>query len=72
MTRSRKSETNYSKSNYVNSDELIRDRITSILRVREKLLNVVFYLMLEKAIDVARSHKLAQAQVNLRQHKYCT
>ncbi len=51
---------------YANSDEMIRDRIVFGIhspKVREKLLNVGSELTLEKAIDVARSHELAQAQL---------
>ncbi len=51
---------------YANSDEMIRDRIVFGIhspKVREKLLNVGSELMVEKAIDVARSHELAQAQL---------
>ncbi len=52
--------------NYANSDEMIRDRIVfgiHLPKVREKLLNVGSELTLEEAIDVARSHELAQAQL---------
>lgn len=52
--------------NYANSDEMIRDRIVFGIhspKVREKLLNAGSELTLEKAIDIARSHELAQAQL---------
>uniref|UniRef100_H2ZT64 Retrotransposon gag domain-containing protein n=1 Tax=Latimeria chalumnae TaxID=7897 RepID=H2ZT64_LATCH len=51
---------------YVNSDEMVRDRIifgTNFPRVREKLLSEGAALSLEKAIDISRSHELAQAQL---------
>ncbi|XP_024117609.1 uncharacterized protein K02A2.6 [Oryzias melastigma] len=52
--------------NYANSEEMIRDRVVFGIyspRVREKLLSVGSDLTLEKAIDVARSHEIAQAQL---------
>ncbi|RXN35724.1 Retrovirus-related Pol polyprotein from transposon 412 [Labeo rohita] len=52
--------------NYANSDEMIQERIVFGIyspKVREKLLNMGSELTLEKAIDVARSHELAQAQL---------
>ena len=52
--------------NYANSEEMIRDRIVFGIHspgVREKLLNVGSNLTLDKAIDIARSHELAQAQL---------
>lgn len=52
--------------NYANSDEMILDRIVFGIhspKVRENLLNAGSELTLEKAIDVARSHELAQAQL---------
>lgn len=52
--------------NYANSEEMIRDRIVFRIhspRVREKLLNVGSDLTLEKAVDIARSHDMAQAQL---------
>lgn len=51
---------------YTNSDEMVRDRIvfaTNSPRVREKLLSNGPELTLEKAIDIARSHELSQAQL---------
>ncbi|KAL0161181.1 hypothetical protein M9458_044906, partial [Cirrhinus mrigala] len=51
---------------YPNSDEMVRDRIvfaTNSPRVREKLLSQGAELTLDKAIDIARSHKLAQIQL---------
>uniref|UniRef100_A0A674EBM2 Gypsy retrotransposon integrase-like protein 1 n=1 Tax=Salmo trutta TaxID=8032 RepID=A0A674EBM2_SALTR len=51
---------------YANKDEMVRDRIVFGIhspRVREKLLNVGSELTLDKAIDIARSHELAQAQM---------
>lgn len=52
--------------NYTNSDEIVRDRIvfaTNSLRVRKKLLSQKPELMLEKAIDIARSHELSKVQL---------
>ena len=52
--------------NYRDSDEEIRDRIVFGVhspQVREKLLNIGFELTLGQAIDIARSHELAQAQL---------
>lgn len=52
--------------NYANSEEMIRDRIVFGIqspKVREKLLNVGSDLTLDKAIDIARSHEIAQAQM---------
>ncbi|KAL0968110.1 hypothetical protein UPYG_G00262530 [Umbra pygmaea] len=51
---------------YPNSDEMVRDRIvfaTNSPRVREKLLSHGAELTLDQAIDIARSHELAQAQL---------
>ncbi|KAK7877179.1 hypothetical protein WMY93_032102 [Mugilogobius chulae] len=51
---------------YPNSDEMVRDRIvfaTNSPRVRKKLLSQGAELTLEKAIDIARSHELAQTQL---------
>ncbi len=51
---------------YTNSDEMVRDRIvfaTNSPRVREKLLSNGPELTLEKAIDIAHSHELSQAQL---------
>lgn len=51
---------------YANSEEMIRDHIVfgiQLPRVREKLLKVGSDLTLEKAIDIARSHEMAQAQL---------
>lgn len=51
---------------YPNSDEMVRDRIvfaTNSQRVREKLLSHGAELTLDKAIDIACSHELAQAQL---------
>ena len=51
---------------YPNSDEMVRDRIvfaTNSPRVREKLLSHSADLTLDRAIDIARSHDLAQAQL---------
>ena len=51
---------------YANKDEMVRDRIVFGIhspRVREKLLNVGSEVTLDKAIDIARSHELAQAQM---------
>lgn len=52
--------------NYASSEEMIRDRIVFGIqspKVREKLLNVGSDLTLDKAIDIARSHEIAQAQL---------
>ena len=46
---------------------MVRDRIVFGIhspRVREKHLNVGSEVMLDKAIDIAISHELAQAQIN--------
>jgi len=51
---------------YPNSDEMVRDRIvfaTNSPRVREKLLSHGAELTLDQAIDIARSHELAQVQL---------
>lgn len=51
---------------YPNSDEMVRDRIVfanNSPRVREKLLSHGADLTLDRAIDIARSHELAQAQL---------
>lgn len=51
---------------YPNSDEMVRDRIvfaTNSPHVREKLLSQGAELTLDKAIDIARSHELAQIQL---------
>ncbi|KAL0194540.1 hypothetical protein M9458_008112, partial [Cirrhinus mrigala] len=51
---------------YPNSDEMVRDRIvfaTNFPRVREKLLSQGAELTLDKAIDITRSHELAQIQL---------
>jgi hypothetical protein len=56
---------------YANKDEMVRDRIVFRIhspRVREKLLNVGSELMLDKAIDIARSHEQAQAQMETISH----
>ncbi|XP_026054529.1 uncharacterized protein K02A2.6-like [Carassius auratus] len=53
---------------YTNSDEMVRDRIvfaTNSPKVREKLLNQSADLTLEKAIDIARSHEVAQDQLRM-------
>lgn len=52
--------------NYANSEEMVRDRIVFGIhspRVREKLLSVGSDLTLDKAIDIARSHEVALAQL---------
>lgn len=52
--------------NYTNSEEMIRDHVVfgiHSLRVREKQLCVGSDLTLDKAIDIARSHEIAQAQL---------
>lgn len=51
---------------YANRGEMIRNRIVFGIhspKVREKLLNAGSELTLQKAIDIARSHELAQAQL---------
>lgn len=51
---------------YPNSDKMVRDRIvftTNSPRIREKLLSQGAELTLEKAIDITRSHELAQIQL---------
>lgn len=51
---------------YPNSDEMVRDRIvfaTNSPRVREKLLSHGAELTLDQAIDIARSHEIAQVQL---------
>lgn len=51
---------------YADTEEMVRDRIVIGIhspRVREKLLNVGSDLTLDKAIDIARSHEMAQAQL---------
>lgn len=51
---------------YPNSDEMVRDCIvfaTNSPHVREKLLSQGAELALDKAIDIARSHELAQMQL---------
>ncbi|RXN07241.1 EGF-like module-containing mucin-like hormone receptor-like 1 [Labeo rohita] len=53
---------------------MVRDRIVfSIhsLRVREKLLSVGSELTLDKAMDIARSHKVAQAQLKTFTNSAC-
>jgi len=50
---------------YQNSDEMVRDRIifaTISPHIREKLLSQGAELTLEKAIDITRSHELANQQ----------
>lgn len=50
---------------YANEDEMVRDRIVfgiQSAKVREKLLSAGSELTLDKAMDIARSHELAQAQ----------
>lgn len=52
--------------NYANSEEMIRDRIVFGIRsprVREKLLDAGSDLTLDKAIDIVRSHEIAQEQL---------
>ncbi|XP_056891952.1 uncharacterized protein K02A2.6-like isoform X1 [Takifugu flavidus] len=51
---------------YNNSEEMVRDRVLFGIyspKVREKLLSVESDLTLDKAIDIARSHGMAQAQL---------
>ncbi|XP_073722699.1 uncharacterized protein [Misgurnus anguillicaudatus] len=51
---------------YADSEEMVRDRIVFGIhspRVREKLLSVGSELTLDKAMDIARSHEIAQAQL---------
>lgn len=51
---------------YTNGEEMVRDRIVFGInspKIREKLLNVGSDLRLDKAIDIARSHDMAQAQL---------
>lgn len=53
---------------YPNSEELVRDRIAFSINsssVREKLLSQGAEFMLVKAIDIARSHEIAQQQLKL-------
>lgn len=52
--------------NYANSEEMIRDRVVFGIRsprVREKLLDAGSELTLDKAIDIVRSHEIAQEQL---------
>ncbi|XP_056880704.1 uncharacterized protein LOC130521067 isoform X1 [Takifugu flavidus] len=51
---------------YNNSEEMVRDRVVFGIyspKVREKLLSVGSDLTLDKALDIARSHGMAQAQL---------
>lgn len=51
---------------YANEEEMVRDRIVFGIhspKVREKLLSVGSALTLDKAMDIARSHELAIAQM---------
>ena len=51
---------------YANQDEMVRDRIVFGIhstKVREKLLNVGSELTLDKAVDIARAHKLSHTQM---------
>lgn len=50
---------------YTNVDEILKDRIVFAInsKVKEKLLNYRPDLTLEKAIDIARSHTVAQGQL---------
>lgn len=51
---------------YANTDEMVRDRIVFAInsaKVKEKLLNYGPDLTLERAIDIARSHEIAQGQL---------
>ena len=53
---------------YADSDQMVRDRIvfaTNSHKVREKLLSHGATLDLIKAIDIARSHELAQGQMKV-------
>lgn len=52
--------------NYANNEEMVRDRVVFGIhspKVREKLLNVGSDLTLDRAIDIVRSHDMAQAQL---------
>ncbi|KAG7479045.1 hypothetical protein JOB18_016283 [Solea senegalensis] len=52
--------------NYANNEEMVRDRVMLGIqspKVREKLLSVGSDLTLDKAIDIVRSHDIAQAQL---------
>lgn len=51
--------------NYANPEEMVQDRVVFGInspKVREKLPNIGSDLTLDKAIDIARSHDMAQAQ----------
>ncbi|XP_062593874.1 uncharacterized protein LOC134255374 [Saccostrea cucullata] len=51
---------------YQNADEMVRDRLVFGVRsdkIREKLINEGSNLTLEKAIDIARTYELSQAQL---------
>lgn len=51
---------------YTNADEMIRDRIVFAInstKVKEKLLNYGPDLTLERAIDITRSHEVAQGKL---------
>lgn len=59
---------------YADSEEMVRDRIVFGIhspRVREKLLSVGSELTLDKAMDIARSHEVAQAQLKTFANSAC-